>query len=96
MKLNNPHELPMPKTNFQEVLFTLINNGKCSFFDFEYLQGFRTRISEIKELINLDLRHEKKNNKFGNSYTFSVHILHEKELNKAIDLYYESWTNKKN
>ena len=95
MKLNNKHELPVPKTNVQEVLFTLINNGSCSFFDFEFLQGFRTRISNIKKEIQLETKMHKKINKFGNTYSYAVHTLPDSELNKALDYYYELWTNKK-
>jgi hypothetical protein len=89
MKLNNKHELPMPRTNFQEVLFTLINQGNCSFFDFEYLQGFRTRISDIRQNIKITTTMQSRCNKFGNTYSYAIHILPENELQNAIDLYYE-------
>lgn len=37
-----------PKTTEQEILLHLIENGKVSIFDFPYLSGFRTRISNLK------------------------------------------------
>lgn len=89
MKLNNKHELPMPRTNFQEILFTLINQGYCSFFDFDYLQGFRMRVSEIRKHLNLVSTLHQRCNKFGNSYSYAIHKLPESELQKALDLYYE-------
>ena len=91
MKVNNKHELPMPKTNFQEVLYTLINQGYCSFFDFDYLQGFRMRVSEIRKHLNIKSTLHSKFNKFGNQYNFAIHTLPDSEIDKALNLYYECW-----
>jgi len=88
--MNNKHSLPMPLTNFQEVLFTLINNGYCSFFDFSYLQGFRTRVSEIKEKLKIETTMHQRCNKFGNQYRYAIHKLPESEIDNALNLYYES------
>ena len=46
---------PQPKTNIQEVLLTLITNGKTSFFDFSYMQGYRTRVSNLTLTYGLNL-----------------------------------------
>lgn len=83
--------LPQPKTSTQEVLLTLILQGNVSIFDFPYLSGFRTRISNLKLDYNLDIQTEKKTkeNKFKNTYTYAYHTLPESEKQKAIDLYNE-------
>lgn len=80
---------PQPKTNIQEVLLTLITNGKTSFFDFSYMQGYRTRVSNLTLTYGLNLETEKKTkeNKFGNQYTYHVHILPDTEKEKAIAIY---------
>ena len=79
----------LPKTNIQEVLLTLILKGNTTFFDFQYMQGYRTRVSNL--VLNYDLKLETKKakrcNKFGNEYTYHVHILPESEKQKAIEIY---------
>jgi len=89
--INNKHNLPYPKTNIQEILFDLINEGKTSIFSFPYLSGFRTRVSEIQRDygIKLDRIMETRHNKFSNSYTFANHILPATEKEKAIELYHK-------
>lgn len=80
---------PLPKTNIQEVLLTLILNGHTSFLDFSYLQGYRTRVSNL--VLNHGLRLEtvkdKRCNKFGNTYTYHIHKLPADENEKAISIY---------
>lgn len=78
-----------PKNNTQEVLLTLINFGKVSIFDFPYLSGFRTRISELnlKYNINLEAVSKTQKNRFGNTFTYVEHRLPISEKNKAIQLY---------
>ena len=68
---------PFPKTSEQEVLLTLLTQGHVSIFDFPYLSGFRTRISNLKLIHNIDLETKKATrcNKFGNTYTYSIHFL---------------------
>lgn len=80
---------PQPKTNIQEVLLTLITNGKTSFFDFSYMQGYRTRVSNLVLCggLKLETQSKTKVNKFGNTYTYHVHILPDTEKEKAIALY---------
>lgn len=89
--------LPQPKTATQEVLLTLILQGNVSIFDFAWMSGFRTRISNLKLDYDLNIVTEKlkKTNKFGNTYTYCSRILPEKEKQNAIDLYYELWTKTK-
>lgn len=76
-----------PKTNIQEILYTLIEQGEVSIFDYSYLSGFRTRISDLRLKYGLKLKTVKhqKQNKFGNTYTYCVHKLLDKE--QAIKLY---------
>ncbi len=82
---------PKPNTNTQEILLTLILNGKVSIFDFPYLSGFRTRVSELVLTHKLELEKETdtKQNKFGNTYSYAVHTLPEGQENLAIELYFK-------
>jgi len=87
--------LPQPTTNTQEVLYTLITQGNVSFIDFSHLQGFRTRVSNLKSLYGLKLNIENKEarNKFDRVYKYHLHILPLEERQKAIDLYFELYSN---
>lgn len=80
---------PFPKTNEQEVLLTLILQGHTSFFDFSYMQGYRSRVSGI--VLNHGLKLERKTdtrcNKFGNPYTYAIYTLPKSEKENAIELY---------
>ena len=79
----------LPKTNKAEVLLTLIIQGYVSIFDFPYMSGFRTRVSNL--VLNDGLFLERitlnKKNKFGNVYTYAKHILNENQKEKAIEIY---------
>jgi hypothetical protein len=80
--------LPQPKTNQQEVLLQLILNGYCTFKDFAYMQGFRTRISDLKQLgLILETKKLTGINKYKNTYVYHKHILDPKHLEYAKDLY---------
>jgi hypothetical protein len=89
--------LPQPKTATQEVLLTLILQNNVSIFDFAWMSGFRTRISNLKLDFGLKLETEKlvSKNKYGNAYTYCKHILPVEEKQNAIDLYLELWANTK-
>jgi len=78
-----------PKTNIQEVLLTLILQGHTTFFDFSYMQGYRTRVSNlvIQYGLNLETKKASRCNKFSNPYTYHIHILPESEKEKAIEIY---------
>jgi len=81
--------LPLPKNNRQEVLLTLIKNGKVSIKDYPYLSGFRARISEIILDHGLALKPVPANsvNKFGRTITYMEHHLDEKHIDDAIKIY---------
>jgi hypothetical protein len=78
-----------PTSNISEILFTLIRNRKVSFIDFAYMQGFRTRVSELKTDHGLNLKTDRvqSKNKFNNPYTFVVHSLPQSERSKAVEIY---------
>jgi hypothetical protein len=82
-------KLPLPTTNIQEVLYTLIIQGHVSILDYPYLSGFRTRVSEIvrKHGIHLNKKHDTRCNKFGNEYTYTIHFLPKQLKQKAIETY---------
>lgn len=91
--INNQKDLfqgfELPKTNIQEVLLTLILQGSTTFFDFQYMQDYRTRVSNLvlKYWLKLESKKAKRCNKFGNEYTYHVHILPSEEKEKAIEIY---------
>lgn len=78
-----------PKSSEQEVLLTLILQGHVSIFDFPYLSGFRTRVSQLQLVrgITLNTKMDKRNNKFGHAYIYAIHFLPDDEKEKAIELY---------
>jgi hypothetical protein len=78
-----------PKTNLQEVLLTLILQGNVSLFDYSYMAGFRTRVSNLvlDYGLNLETTKAQRCNKFGNSYTYHIHKLPTEEKDKAIAIY---------
>jgi len=78
-----------PKTSEQEVLLTLILKGHVSIFDFPYLSGYRTRVSQLQLVhgLKLDRVTDTRCNKFGNTYTYAIHKLPQSEKEKTIELY---------
>jgi hypothetical protein len=81
--------LKQPLTNTQEILITLIKKGHVSIFDFSYLSGYRTRVSELIAKYNLTLKRttDTRCNKFGNSYSYAIYFLEPENKNDAIMLY---------
>ena len=78
-----------PKTSEQEVLLTLILQGSVSIFDFSYMSGFRTRVSNLQLIhgLNLERTTAKEINKFKRTYKYAIHTLPESEKENAILLY---------
>ena len=79
--------MKLPRTNIQELLYVLINQGHISLFDFPYLAGFRARLSELKYTYGIDLRtvYSSRHNRFGNRYTYATHFL--ENVDKAKKVY---------
>ena len=76
-----------PKNQIQEVLYHLIKYGSVSYLDFPYLQGFRTRISELRRKLKMSTKKVVMKSKYGNSYVMHVHYLEDTE--KAKEIYNE-------
>ena len=78
-----------PKNNKQEILLTLISNGRVSIFDYSYMSGFRTRISELIREHNLPLEKVQKisHNKYGRAYHYIEHRLAKENVKQAVQLY---------
>jgi len=87
-----------PTTSQEEVLLTLILQGHVSIFDFPYLSGFRTRVSNLVVIYGLKLNRvlDSRFNKYGNTYQYAIHKLPTEEKEKAILLYQKLNKNYKN
>lgn len=87
-----------PTTSQEEVLLTLILQGHVSIFDFPYLSGFRTRVSNLVVIYGLKLNRvlDSRVNKYGNTYQYAIHKLPTEEKEKAILLYQKLNKNYKN
>ena len=96
METTLKHGLDYPRTNTQEILYTLISTGKVSIFDYPYLSGFRTRISELRQHLNIETIKDLRCNKFGNQYAYAIHILPKGQIEKSISLYKKMQQNKSN
>jgi hypothetical protein len=81
--------LPYPRTNTQEIVMTLIQQSYVSIFDFPYLSGYRTRVSELinEHGLKLTRKISTRCNKFGNSYSYAIYYLDGSEKDNAIKLY---------
>lgn len=89
IQFNPYNNMKKPTSNISEVLFELIRKRKVSFHNFDYMQGYRTRVSELSNKYGLNLKTElvSDKNKFGNPYQYAVHYLPENQRNKAVKLY---------
>jgi hypothetical protein len=87
--------LLFPKSNKEEIILTLIQQAHVSIFDFPYLSGYRTRISEIinEHGLKLTRKISRRCNKFGNSYSYAIYYLEKSEKENAIALYKKLTTN---
>jgi hypothetical protein len=83
--------LPKPKSSIGDVLFTLLENGSVSLEDYPWLQGLRTRVSELnrKHGIFLETETVKGKNRHGHTMVYNRHILPVSERDKALKLYYK-------
>ena len=83
-------KLPTPLNDKAEVLKSLIINGKVDCIKFSFLEGFRTRLSEIrtKHKVKLTFETKTKINRHGNKITYRVHKLEgQKNIDYAIGVY---------
>jgi len=87
-----------PTTSGEEVLLTLILQGYVSIFDFPWLSGFRTRVSNLQLIHGLKLNRvlANRSNKFGNQFSYAIHRLPPEEKENAILLYKKLNKNYKN
>jgi len=81
--------LPFPKNTQAEVLFELIKKGSVSMKEFSWMEGFRTRVSELnkKHLIPLLKTNEKGENKHGNPIWYRRHSLPLDKVDFALSVY---------
>ena len=87
-------DLPIPKTQKQEVLYELIRNRTISYENFNYMQGYRMRMSELRRHLHIISTPDKRTNKYGNHYVMMYHTLPESEVEKAVKLYLSMQKNK--
>ncbi len=82
-------DLPLPLTTKAEVLSALIINGSVTMKEFSWMEGFRTRVSEIikKHSIPLLKTTEEGTNKHGNTIRYKKHSLPPDKLELALSVY---------
>jgi len=82
-------DLSPPTNTKAEVLSALIENGSVSIKNFSWMEGFRTRVSELalKHSIPLLKTTIVGLNKHGNTIRYIKHSLPPKEVNNAIQVY---------
>lgn len=79
--------LPAPTNQLQKILLSLINSDKgISEREFN-LNGFRTRISDLRKWLNIKHTEIPFTNEFGRSGTYRKHWLMNSEKEKAVQLY---------
>lgn len=81
--------LPFPKNTQAEVLFVLIKKGSVSIKEFSWMEGFRTRVSELvlNHSIPLLKTTESGINKHGNTFHFRRHSLPLDKVDFALSVY---------
>lgn len=81
--------LATPVNTTAEVLFGLITKGSVSMKEFSWMEGFRTRVSELnrKHHIPLSKTTEKGENKHGNTIRYHRHSLPIEEIEFALTVY---------
>ena len=80
-------DLPKPKSQTTDILYWLINSkAGISERDFQY-NGFRSRISELREYLNIKETLVSFKNKFKHKGQFKRHWITDFEKPKAIRLY---------
>lgn len=82
-------KLPTPKNDNAEVLRALITKGKADCIMFSWMEGFRTRISQLKRIhkVPMDYQVKTKINRHGNVIRFRRHSLKKGKVDYAIGVY---------
>ncbi len=82
-------KLSTPKNTQAEVLFELIKKGSVSIKEFSWMEGFRTRVSELalNHSIPLLKTTETGINKHGNSFHYRRHSLPSDKVEFALGVY---------
>lgn len=81
-------QLPKPKSQLAEVLYGLIVKNEISERDFhESMNGFRSRLSELREYLNIRDQWKQFKSKYGHKGQHKVHYLWESEKKKAVKIY---------
>jgi hypothetical protein len=82
-------KLSTPKNTQAEVLFELIKKGSVSIKEFSWMEGFRTRVSELalNHSIPLLKTTETGINKHGNSFHYRRHSLPLDKVQFALGVY---------
>ena len=86
--MNTLTKLPEPRNQTAEVLYGLIVRNEISERDYSQ-NGFRSRLSELREHLNIRHNWKKFKSKFGKVSQYRVHYLWESEKKKAQRLYRE-------
>ena len=81
--------LPFPTNTQAEVLFVLIKKGSVSIKEFSWMEGFRTRVSELVLDYSIPLlkTNESGINKHGNTFTYKRHSLPLDKVDFALSVY---------
>lgn len=82
--------LPAPINQTADILKVLIEQPGISEKSFSY-NGFRSRISELRNIFGLNIRHVEKEfvNKFGHKSRYREHFLYDGDKEKAKEVYEE-------
>lgn len=82
-------KLEKPKTHLTEVLYHLIKHKKVSVESFDWMSGYRTRVSELELQYGLILNEEYKKfiSKYGNKSCITIHVLPDSLYEKAVSIY---------
>jgi hypothetical protein len=82
-------DLSPPLNTRAEVLSALIKNGSVSIKEFSWMEGFRTRVSELclKYAIPILKTTESGTNKHGNPYWYKRHSLSSENIEFALSVY---------
>ena len=81
--------IPKPKTDNQEVLLTAIRKGYVDCVMFNWLSGFRARVSDLKQLgVRFTQEPVVKKNRYGHPMRIIRHrLVSQKQKDHALGIY---------